>query len=144
MSEISTAKKLAAAALLVGVLLAGACSKQPAGYGTDCSKTDDKTLVANVTTALSKRLSSKVMKDIKVDSKDRVVTLSGIVNFSGTKQLAGDLAKKVDCVKDVVNNIQVTKMQVSCGSGHECCCPETGCECLSGPCPPCQAPTSTP
>jgi osmotically-inducible protein OsmY len=130
MTKISTAKRVAAATCLLALALASACSRTEV---KDCSKTDDVTLTANVKAELSKRM-PKVAKDINVASKDRVVTLTGRVNYEPTQKYAGDTAKGVECVKDVVNNIAVvrsTEKAAGCEQGfHECCCPEGGCECV--------------
>lgn len=45
--------------------------------------------------------------DIKVDVKDGVVTLSGIVQEPKQKAKAETIAKKVKGVKSVVNNLQI-------------------------------------
>ena len=114
MTKTSTAKKVAAAAFLLALILAIACSKKE---GKDCSKTDDGTLVANVKAELSKKM-PKLVKDINVASKDRVVTLTGKVNFEGSRTYAGDIAKGVECVKDVVINIEVVKTTGACPPGQ--------------------------
>jgi osmotically-inducible protein OsmY len=46
---------------------------------------------------------------IKVDCKQGVVTLSGVVADEHQKDRAGKLAKKVNGVKQVINNLTVAK-----------------------------------
>src|SRR5712692_7061402 len=127
MTKTSTTKKVAAAAFVLALALVGACSKKE---GKDCSKTDDATLVTNVKAELSKKM-PKLAKDINVASKDRVVTLTGKLNFEGSRTFAGDTAKGVECVKDVVNKIEVVRTAGACPPGQvECCCAGIGCECV--------------
>jgi hyperosmotically inducible periplasmic protein len=45
--------------------------------------------------------------NLKVDVKDGVVTLAGVVENQGQKDKAAKIAKKVKGVKKVVNNIEV-------------------------------------
>lgn len=127
MTKTSTAKKLAAASCVFALTLLSACSRTGT---TDCSKTDDATLAANVKAELSKKMPT-VAKGIKVASKDRVVTLTGTVDYEPNKKYAGDTAKAVECVKDVVNNIEVVRFnKAGCPQGQiPCCCVGQDCFC---------------
>ena len=133
-----TSKKPAVVLFLMALTLMSACSHlkegnesatPPKAENGDCTKTDNSTVAANVKTEFSKKLRNKVPEAIKLDAKAGVVTLTGKLNFDGTKQYAGELAKGVKCVKDVVNNIEVTPAQ-ACASGDKlCCCVDGQCEC---------------
>lgn len=144
MSE--AARKVIAAAFVFALVLMTACSKQPEsnqrGAATPtpekgpCATINDASLTANVKSVLSKKV-SKVVKNLNVDSKAGVVTLTGSVSLSDTKQSVGNTAKQVQCVKDVVNNISITAGL--CPNGFKECCCDGLCECIQGRiCPVCQ------
>jgi osmotically-inducible protein OsmY len=132
-----TSKKVAVVLFLLALALASACSHlgiqsntPPKGENGDCSKAEDSSLAANVKKEFSKKLINKVPEAIKLDSKGGVVTLTGQINYEPTKKYAGEIAKGVKCVKDVVNNIEVTAVP-GCSVGDKWCCCEIGaCECL--------------
>lgn len=134
-----TSNKPAVVLFLLALALASACSHLKDGNRSntpptpekgDCSKANDSSLAANVKTEFSKKLTNKVPEGIKADSKGGVVTLTGQINYEPTKKYAGEVAKGVKCVKDVVNNIEITPAQ-SCSVGDKwCCCELGGCECL--------------
>jgi osmotically-inducible protein OsmY len=143
-----TSKKLAVVLFLMALTLMSACSHlkegnesatQPKAENGNCSKTDDSTVAANVKTEFSKKLRNKVPEAIKLDTKAGVVTLTGKINFDGTKKYAAEIAKGVKCVKDVVNNIEVTPAP-SCSSGDKwCCCEDGACVCMHvNKCPICE------
>ena len=67
---------------------------------------DDKGESSRVRSALSEDTQYKY-DDVKVQTFKGVVQLSGFVNSRDQKNRAGDLAKKVEGVKDVENNITV-------------------------------------
>ncbi|HEY0551788.1 MAG TPA: BON domain-containing protein [Verrucomicrobiae bacterium] len=67
---------------------------------------DDKGESSRVRSALSEDTQYKY-DDVKVQTFKGVVQLSGFVNSRDQKNRAGDLAKKVQGVKDVENNITV-------------------------------------
>ena len=67
---------------------------------------DDKADSSRVRAALSDDTQYKY-EDVKVQTFKGVVQLSGFVNSREQKNRAGDLAKKVDGVKEVENNITV-------------------------------------
>ncbi|MEK6407531.1 MAG: BON domain-containing protein [Acidobacteriota bacterium] len=69
---------------------------------TDCSKADDAALAAQIKGRLSKRAS---LKDIDVVVKAGVATLTGKVRYNSHRIAAAAEAKKVKCVKRVVNNV---------------------------------------
>jgi osmotically-inducible protein OsmY len=67
---------------------------------------DDKGDSTRVRSALSEDTQYKY-EDVKVQTFKGVVQLSGFVNSRDQKNRAGDLAKKVEGVKEVENNITV-------------------------------------
>jgi hyperosmotically inducible periplasmic protein len=92
-------KICACAAVLI--LLAGVC------LAADKPVSDDL-IVDNVRLKLAMDVDVKG-GGLKVDAKQGVVTLSGIVESQNQKDRATRLAKKVKGVKSVVNNIEVKK-----------------------------------
>jgi hyperosmotically inducible periplasmic protein len=90
------------ATLLAAVLLAGVClaASKPVS---------DNAISDEVRIKLS---SDPVVKggDLKADVKDGVVTLSGTVSDQQQKDKAKKLAGKVKGVKQVINNITVSKI----------------------------------
>ena len=58
-----------------------------------------------------KLASDQVVKGggLKVEVKDGVVTLSGVVDQSNKKDKAAKIARKVKGVKQVINNIEIKK-----------------------------------
>jgi len=140
------ARKIIATAFVFALILMTACSKQPVGNQSGiatptpekggCATIDDATLTANVKSVLSKKV-SKVVKNLNVDSKTGVVTLTGSVTLPDTKQSVGNTAKEVQCVKNVVNNISITAGL--CPSGYKECCCFGFCDCVQGSvCPVCE------
>jgi osmotically-inducible protein OsmY len=67
------------------------------------------TLTTKVKAALANDAGMKTVATINVDSNDGVVTLKGKVNSADVKKKAGDIAKKVDGVKSVKNELTVEK-----------------------------------
>jgi len=67
---------------------------------------DDKMIASKVKGALN---DAKIYKfdDVKVATYKGVVQLSGFVDTEEQKQKAGEIAKRVDWVRDVVNNISL-------------------------------------
>jgi len=67
---------------------------------------DDKMIASKVKGALN---DAKIFKfdDVKVATYKGVVQLSGFVDTDEQKQKAGEIAKRVDWVRDVVNNISL-------------------------------------
>jgi hyperosmotically inducible periplasmic protein len=79
--------------LTLGML---ACNKGP----------DDATITSNVKAKLTAD-TSLTDSTINVDTKDGVVTLGGMVNTDGGKPKAEQIAKTVEGVKSVTNNLAV-------------------------------------
>ena len=105
-----------------------------------CSGVDDATLANNVRDELAKTMSARVMANIQITAKNRVVTLKGSATYWGTRARAGTLARKVACVRRVFNQIRVVPLSAECVGGQQnCCCPEEGCICANV-CPPCGNP----
>ena len=67
---------------------------------------DDKMITSKVKGALN---DAKIYKfdDVKVATYKGVVQLSGFVDTEEQKQKAGEIAKRVDWVRDIVNNISL-------------------------------------
>jgi len=64
-------------------------------------------LTTKVKTALAKDAGARTMTSIDVDSEQGVVTLKGKVETAETKKKAEEIAKKVDGVKSVKNQLRV-------------------------------------
>lgn len=65
---------------------------------------------AGITTAVKAKLAGEkavTLTRIDVDTNQGVVALNGVVDTSATKQRAEELARQVNGVKSVVNNLQV-------------------------------------
>ena len=73
------------------------------------STASNATLTTKVKTALASDVGMKTMTNIDVDSNNGVVTLKGRVDSADAKKKAGDIAKKVDGVKSVMNELKVEK-----------------------------------
>lgn len=73
------------------------------------STASNATLTTKVKTALASDAGAKTMTSIDVDSNNGVVTLKGKVDSADMKKKAGDIAKKVDGVKSVKNELKVEK-----------------------------------
>jgi hyperosmotically inducible protein len=71
---------------------------------------DDKTLTANVKTALMTNPDYK-FGDVTVDTMNGTVQLSGFVNTADQQSKAVDIAKGVQGVKDVQNKMTVKPAQ---------------------------------
>ena len=94
----------------------------------DCSKADDAALADQIRERLSKNAALKDEKEIIVDVKARVATLTGTVKVKKHRVTAGAEAKKVACIKRV--DILICGKCVS----PQVCCPRTG-ACQDPPCP---------
>jgi hyperosmotically inducible protein len=66
-------------------------------------------LTTKVKTALASDVGLRTMTNINVDSDDGVVTLKGKVTTAEAKKRAEEVAKKVDGVKSVKNQLTVRK-----------------------------------
>jgi hyperosmotically inducible periplasmic protein len=73
------------------------------------STASNATLTTKVKTALASDAGAKTMTNIDVDSNNGVVTLKGKVDSADMKKKAADIAKKVDGVKSVKNELKVEK-----------------------------------
>lgn len=131
---------LASSALTVGRIAVPPSPTPKTPKTPSCSTIDDATLANNVRDELAKVLSATVMEHLVVTAKHRVVTLSGSVNFKPTRSRAIALARKVACVRRVINKIKFNIRTDECTGGQQdCCCPEEGCVCARV-CPPCGLP----
>lgn len=103
------ALKLSAVLLSLGALsIAGGMTGCAGDRYTQSTgeRIDDKGDSSRVRSALSDDTQYKY-EDVKVQTFKGVVQLSGFVNSRDQKNRAGDLAKKVEGVKEVENNITV-------------------------------------
>jgi hyperosmotically inducible protein len=101
--------KLSALILTVGALaMAGGMTGCAGDRYTQSTgeRIDDKVDSSRVRERLSEDTQYKY-EDVKVQTFKGVVQLSGFVNSRDQKNRAGELAKKVEGVKDVENNITV-------------------------------------
>jgi hyperosmotically inducible periplasmic protein len=73
------------------------------------STASNATLTGKVKSALASDVGAKTMTNINVDSNNGVVTLKGRVDTADAKKKAGDIAKKVEGVKSVKNELKVEK-----------------------------------
>jgi osmotically-inducible protein OsmY len=95
----------------------------------DCSTADDAALTAQIKERLSKQAILKNEKDIDVDVKAGVVTLSGRVSSMSHRTAAVAEAKKVKCVKNVVHKLYNPNCYCA---ANEFCCQGV---CQTQPCP---------
>lgn len=85
-------------------------SPKPSGKSgpeqVDCSGVDDPGITSNVKERIAK---SPALKDagIGVDTRNGVVTLTGKVKTGGLKGVATRLARRVNCVRKVENQLTV-------------------------------------
>jgi hyperosmotically inducible protein len=94
------------AAALLGSVVAGCSSNQPMPAQKAGSFVDDSYLTTAVKTKLTANEGLKAF-DIKVITEAQVVTLSGTVPTAALRDQAVTVAKSVDGVKDVVDDIDV-------------------------------------
>jgi hyperosmotically inducible protein len=73
------------------------------------STASNATLTTKVKSALASDAGAKTMTNINVDSNNGVVTLKGKVDSADMKKKAGEIAKKVEGVKSVKNQLTVEK-----------------------------------
>jgi hyperosmotically inducible protein len=73
------------------------------------STASNATLTTKVKSALASDVGAKTMTNINVDSNNGVVTLKGRVDTADAKKKAADIAKKVEGVKSVKNELKVEK-----------------------------------
>ena len=87
--------------------------------GQDCTSTTDAQLVSAIQAKMKEKYASQ-MNHINVRSKDRVVTIEG---WATTKKIKGEIekiAKKIKCVKKVVNILTIG-VGGGCGPGTKPC-----------------------
>jgi osmotically-inducible protein OsmY len=100
---------LGALPLLVGVT--GCASNRTAQNATErqaaAQRKDDHAISCRVGAALADDGQYMYLEDVKVRTFKGVVELSGCVNTSTLKDRAGDIAKRVACVRDVHDGIAV-------------------------------------
>ncbi|HWP42169.1 MAG TPA: BON domain-containing protein [Blastocatellia bacterium] len=82
----------------------GGSGKSKAEKPADCSSVADATITDNVKASLAKAPS---LKDANIDvtTSAGVVTLKGVVKTAGLKGVATRMARRVDCVKKVDNQL---------------------------------------
>ena len=103
MKAIPAAVVLALAAL--GAAPLAGCSSTPTSHSAD-QFTDDAALTAKVKTALAKD-SQVPAHDVNVTTYRGVVQLSGFVNNEDIARRAGEVARRVDGVRNVYNDLRV-------------------------------------
>ena len=81
-------------------------AKAEKASAVDCTAATDDSITAGVKEKLSKSASLK-SAGIEVSTKDGAVTLKGMVKTSGLKGVATRMARRVDCVKKVDNQLSV-------------------------------------
>jgi osmotically-inducible protein OsmY len=86
---------------------------------TDCSKTTDEEIVKAIYEKIKVKYADQI-KHINVRSKDGVVTIEGWVTTEKIKKDIGKIAKKVKCVKQVINELTIGKGG-GCGPGMKQC-----------------------
>ena len=104
-------KFLAIAIAALALAFNAYAADQPKNQGKDKSAdikkgTKNAALTAKVKTALATSVGLKTLK-IDVDSEGNTVTLKGAVDSADTKRRAGEVAKKVDGVAKVKNELKV-------------------------------------
>jgi hyperosmotically inducible protein len=83
-------------------------AEERAGNRQDVSRSAaDATLTGKVKTALASDAGLRTVTDIDVDSADSVMTLKNKVDSADMKKKAEEIAKKVDGVKSVKNQLRV-------------------------------------
>lgn len=101
---------LGAAIALIG--LSGCASWQRDGDRTAGRVIDDRRITGNVEESLGREPVFK-FSDVDVRTFNGVVQLSGFVNTEEQKQRAGELARQVDGVAQVVNSITLKQPQLA-------------------------------
>jgi hyperosmotically inducible periplasmic protein len=95
-----------ALALAAPLCVITGCNQSQTATGTAGAVVDDKTLTANVESALANNPDYK-FTDVKVSVSGGTAQLSGFVNTQDQKNKAGDIAKSVPGVKDVQNSVSL-------------------------------------
>ena len=113
-------KAKALAVLIPALFIASTAIAQPAGERQPAPSADqgaknkeavsEASLTGKVKSALAADVGLKTVTSINVDSdKGGIVTLKGHVQTADMKKRAGEVAKKVNGVKSVKNELQVKK-----------------------------------
>jgi osmotically-inducible protein OsmY len=88
---------------------------------TDCTKTTDDAIVKAIYDQMKKKPDyEKQILHVNVISKDGVVTLQGWATNAKIKAGIEKLARKIKCVKQVVNSLDLSA-GVGCGPGQKKC-----------------------
>jgi hyperosmotically inducible protein len=77
------------------------------GRATNTQYVSDSTLTSKVHTALANDVGMRTLHSINVDSNQGVVTLKGVVDSEDTRQRAESVAKRVNGVSAVKNELRV-------------------------------------
>jgi hyperosmotically inducible periplasmic protein len=95
------------AALVVLASFVAGCVKTTTSAGR---QVDDTAIKASVKTKLAADVKLSTLTNIEVNSTNGVVTLAGQVDTADQKRMAADVARSVDGVVRVNNNLQVKGM----------------------------------
>ncbi len=95
------------AALVVLVSFVAGCVKTTTSAGR---QVDDAAIKTSVKTKLAADVKLSTLTNIEVNSTNGVVTLAGQVDTADQKRMAADVARSVDGVVKVNNNLQVKGM----------------------------------
>jgi hyperosmotically inducible periplasmic protein len=95
------------AALVVLASFVAGCVKTTTSAGR---QVDDAAIKASVKTKLAADVKLSTLTNIEVNSTNGVVTLAGQVDTADQKRMAADVARSVDGVVRVNNNLQVKGM----------------------------------
>ena len=86
---------------------------------TDCTKTTDDEIIAAIYNKIKVKYADQI-KHINIRAKDGVVTIEGWVTTEKIKKEIGKYAKKIKCVKQVINDLVLGKSG-GCGPGQKEC-----------------------
>lgn len=95
------------AALVVLASFVAGCVKTTTSAGR---QVDDAAIKTSVKTKLAADVKLSTLTNIEVNSTNGVVTLAGQVDTADQKRMAADVARSVDGVVKVNNNLQVKGM----------------------------------
>lgn len=104
------------ASLLALMYALAACTSVPGEKSAE-AVVDDAAITGKVKTALTDDETTKA-RDIKVETYNGVVQLTGFVDTSAEKSRAGEVARIVDGVKEVQNNIEVATKTAERSTGE--------------------------
>ena len=103
---MNRSRVLLAIAVVLVLVLAGAACKTTTSPGR---QVDDAAIKASVKAKLAADVKLSTLTNIEVNSTNGVVTLAGMVNTQEEKMMAGDVARGVDGVVRVNNELQVKR-----------------------------------